>query len=123
MPGAKLQVAHKELHEAKDWLATVQQRSMPPLPRNKTPTDPLDSQRGELEVGDQGDKVRDEANAGKTSTPPWSEGKWGSKVSEVDQIEHPLAGGQWEGLGAIHKGGEIWIEVHLSQCGVENGRC
>ena len=128
MLGAELQVARKELCEAKEWLATIQKRSVPPSPRKKTPTrqeltNPPDSQRGESEVGDQGEKVRGEADAGKTSTPPWSKGKWGSKVSEADQIEHLWAGGQWEGLSAVCKGGEIWVEVHLSQCGIENGWC
>ena len=42
---------------------------------------------------------------------PQSDRKWGTKVSEVDQVEHPLTGGQWEGLGAIRKGAEIHIEV------------
>ena len=42
---------------------------------------------------------------------PPSNGKWGTKVLEVDQVEHPLTGGQWEGLSAIHKGAEIHIKV------------
>ena len=44
-------------------------------PMRQEPADPPDSQRGELEVGDQGDKARGEANAGKTTTLPRSEGK------------------------------------------------
>ena len=75
---------------------------------------PPNSQRGESEVGNQGDKVRNKADAGKASTPPQSAGKQSSKVSKVDQTEHPLAGGQWERLGAVCKGGEIRIEVHPS---------
>ena len=127
MLGAELQAAHKELWATKEWLVAVQKKSAPPSPHPKTPTrqelmNPPNSQRGESEVGDQGDKVRDKANAGKTSTLPWSEGRQGSKVSEAEQVEHPLAGGQWEGLRAVRKGGEIQIEVHPSRYGVRNGQ-
>ena len=112
MLGAELQVVCKDLWEMKEWLVAIQKKSAPPLPCPKMPTrqdlmNPPNLQRGESEVGDQGDKVRDEADACNTSTLPWSKGKRGSKVSEVDQVEHPLAGGQWEGLGAVRKGGEI----------------
>ena len=73
-----------------------------------------------MEVGDQDGKARDEADTSKATTPPRCEGKWGSKVSEADQVKHPLAGGQWEGLSAVRKGGEIRIEVHPSQYSVGN---
>ena len=36
------------------------------------------------------------------------------KVIQEDQTEHPLMGGaweQWEGSGAIHKGGDIQVKV------------
>ena len=127
MLGADLQVVRKELQEVKEWLVATQKKSIPSSPRPKTPTrqeptSPLNSPRGESEVGDQGDKARNEADVGKALTPPWSAGKRSSKVSEADQIEHQLAGGQWEGLGAVHKGGEIQIEVHPSQYSIENGR-
>ena len=36
-------------------------------------------------------------------------------------MEHVLAGGQWEGLGVVHKGREIRIEVHLRPSRIENG--
>ena len=126
MPGANLQAARKELQEAKEWLVAAQKKSVPSLPCPKMPTrqeptSPLDSPRGELEVGDQGNKARNEANVGKASTPPQSVGKQSSKVSEADQIEYRLAGGQWEGLGAVCKGGEIRIKVCLSQYSIENG--
>lgn len=116
MPGAELQVACKELCETKDWLAAIQEKSAPPSPCKKTPImqepkGPPGLQRGESEVGDSGDKMGDKADDGKTATPPQSEGKRGSKVLEADQIEHPLTGGQWEGLSAICKGGELHVEV------------
>ena len=38
-------------------------------------------------------------------------------MSEADQVEHVLAGGQWEGLGAVRKGGEIRIEVRPRRLG------
>ena len=127
MPGAELQAAHKELQEVKEWLVAAQKKSIPPSPCPKAPTrQELTSSpnlpRGESEVGNQGDKARNEANAGKASMLPQSMGKQGSKVSEADQIEHLLAGGQWEGLGAVCKGGEIHIEVHLRRYSIRNGR-
>ena len=127
MPGDNLQVARKELWETKEWLAAVQKKSVPPSPHPKTPmrpkpTSPPNAPRGQSEVGDQGDTARNEAHADKASTPPRSMGKQGSKVSEADQVEHQLAGGQWEGLGAVHKGREIRIKVHSGLCGIGNGR-
>ena len=127
MPGTKLQVACKELWEAKEWLAATQKKSVPPLPHPKMPTRPelmssLNSHRGESEVGNQGNKARNEADAGKVFMLPRSMGKWGSKVSEANQIEHQLAGGQWQGLGAVHKGGEIHIEVCPRWYSIGNGR-
>ena len=65
---------------------------------------------------------REEAETGKAASPPRSVKKRVSKVSEADQVEHVLAGGQWEGLGAVRKGGEIRIEVHPRQCRIGNGR-
>ena len=118
LPGAELQAVRKELRDVKDWLAAVQQKKQAPTsPRAKTPTaqEPTavpKSPRGEVDVGDEGDKVRDEAVTGEAALPPRSTKKWVSKVSEADQVEHILAGGQWEGLGAVCKGGEIRIEVH-----------
>ena len=64
-----------------------------------------------MDVGDEGDKAREEAATGEAASPPRSTKKQVSKVSEADQIEHILAGGQWEGLGAVRKGGEICIKV------------
>ena len=89
-------------------MVAIQKKSAPPSPckmmlTRQDPTDPTDptdppnSQRGELEAGDQENKADDSM----TATLPRSKGKRGSKVSEVDQVKHPLAGGQWEGLGAI----------------------
>ena len=126
MPGAELQVACKELWEVKEWLVAAQKKSVPPSPCPKTPTrqEPTGSPnlpRGELEVGDQGDKARNKANAGKASMPPQSMGKWGSKVSEADQIEHLLAGGQWEGLRAVCKGVEIHVKVCPRRYSTRNG--
>ena len=56
MPGAKLQAARKELCETKDWLVAIQKKSALPLPckmmpTRQEPTDPPNSQRGELEAG------------------------------------------------------------------------
>ena len=121
MPGGDLQTARKELWEAKEWLLAVQKKNVPPSPRPETlmrrePTSPPKVPRGQSEVGDQGNKARNEA-----SMLPQSMGKRGSKVSNVDQIEHLLAGGQWEGLGVVHKGGEIHIEVRPRQCRIRNG--
>ena len=126
MPGTKLQAACKELREVKEWLAT-QKKSIPPSPRPKTPmrqelTSSPNFPRGESEVGDQGDKTRNEADAGKALMPLRSMGKRGSKVSKADQIEHLLAGEKWEGLGVVHKGGEIHIEVRLRWYGTGNRR-
>ena len=53
-------------------------------------------------------------------SPPQSTKKQASKVSEADQVEHILAGGQWEGLGAVCKGAEIHIEVHPRQLRIGN---
>ena len=121
MPGTELQAICKELQEAREWLSATQKKKSTPLsPHMKTPTvqepmNPPNSPRGESEIGNEGDKARDEANTGKVSSLPQSAGKRVSKVSEGDQMEHVLAGGQWEGLGAVRKGGEIHIEVHLRQ--------
>ena len=70
--------------------------------------------RDTSEAGDPVDNVGDKADKGKRATPPWSEGRKGSKAAEADQMEHLLSGGQWEGLGAICKGGEICVEVSMS---------
>ena len=128
MLGVELQATHKELWEVKEWLTAAQQKkSTPSSPCTKTPTvqEPTDvpnSPRGEVEVGDEGDKAREEADTGKVSLPPQSMRKWVSKVSKVDQVEHILAGGQWEGLGAVHKGREIHIEVRPRQSRIGNGQ-
>ena len=117
LPGADLQAARKELRDVKDWLAAIQQKKQAPLsPHMKTPTaqeltDVLKSPRGEVDASDEGDKAREEAEADKAASPPRSAKKWVSKVSEADQVEHILPGGQWEGLGAVRKGGGICIEV------------
>ena len=126
MPGDDLQVARKELREAKEWLVVVQKKSIPLSPHPKTPTrpeptSPPNAPRGQSEVGGQGNMARNEADAGKVSTLPQSTGKWGSKVSEADQVEHQLVGGQWEGLGAVRKGGEIRIKVHSGLYSIRNG--
>ena len=80
------------------------------------------SPRGEVDVGDEGDNVREEAAMGEAASPPRSAKKWVSKVSEADQVEHVLARGQWEGLGAVCKGGEIRIEVRPRQCRIGQGK-
>lgn len=119
MPGAKLQAARKELHETREWLAAVQGKNTLPSPHRKTPVlkappDPPGSQSSESGTGDLGDKVGDKADEDKTDAPPQSDGERGTKVLEADQVKHPLKGGQWEGLGAIHKVAEIHIEVRVS---------
>ena len=117
LPGADIQAARKELRDVKAWLAAVQQKKQAPTsPRAKTPTvqEPTDvpkSPRGEVDAGDEGDKAGEEAATDKAASPPRSAKKRASKVSEADQVEHILAGGQWEGLGAVRKGAEIRIEV------------
>ena len=58
----------------------------------------------------------------KAASPPQSTKKRVSKVSEADQVEHILARGQWEGLGAVRKGREICIEVHPRQHRIGNCR-
>ena len=126
MPGGDLQMVRKELREVKEWLSAVQKKNIPLSPRPETsmrhePTSPLKVPRGQSEVGDQGDTAKDEADAGKATTPPRSTGKRGSKVAEADQVEHQLVGGQWEGLGAVHKGGEIRIQVRSGLCIIGNG--
>ena len=127
MPGDNLQVARKELQEVKEWLVVVQKKSIPLSPRPKTPmgpelTSPPNAPRGQSEVGNQGDMARNKANASKVSTPPQSTGKRGSKVSEANQVKHQLAGGQWEGLGVVCKGGEIHIKVRSGLCSIGNGQ-
>ena len=71
MLGTELQAVHKDLQEVKEWLA-AQKKSVPPSPRLKTPMrqelmSSSNSPRGELEVGDQGDKARNKADVGKVS--------------------------------------------------------
>ena len=121
MPGAELQAACKELHKTREWLAAMQGQNTPSpckeMPASQAPWDLAESQSGELEAGDQAEECR-------TDMPPRSDGKWGTKVLEVDQVEHLLTGGQWEGLGSIHKGAEIHIEVraemdHWSRCSAD----
>ena len=125
--GADLQATCKELQEVKNWLTAVQQKKQAPSsPRVKIPTvqeltDVPTSPKGEVDAGEEGDKAREEAETGKAASPPRSARKRASKVSEVDQVEHILAGGQWEGLGAVHKGGEICIEVHPRHPKIGNG--
>ena len=75
-----------------------------------------------MDAGEEGDKVREEAEMGKAASPPRSAKKQASKVSESDQVEHILAGGQWERLGAVRKGGEIRIEVCSRHPKIGNGR-
>ena len=117
LPGVDIQAARKELQDIKAWLAAVQQKKQAPAsPRAKTPTaqEPTDvpkSPRGEVDAGDEGDQARQEAATDKATSPPRSVKKRASKVLEADQVEHILAGGQWEGLGAVRKGAEIRIEV------------
>ena len=126
LPGADIQAARKELRDIKAWLAAVQQKKQAPAsPRAKTPTaqEPTDgpkSPRGEVDAGKGGDKAREEAVMDKAASPPRSAKKWASKVSEADQVEHVLAGGQWEGLGAVGKGREIHIKVRLRPLRIGN---
>ena len=128
LPGADLQAVRKELWEVKDWLTAVQQKKSAPLslhaktPTAQEPTDVPKLPRGEEEAGDEGDKVREEAETGKAASLPQYMKKWVSKVSEADQVEHVLAGGQWEGLGAVRKGREIHIEVCPRQHRIRNGQ-
>ena len=117
LPGADIQAARKELRDVKAWLAAVQQKKQAPAspcaktPMAQEPTDGPKSPRGEVDAGEEGDKVREEAATDKATLLLRSAKKRASKVSEADQVEHILAGGQWEGLGAVRKGTEIHIEV------------
>ena len=128
LPGADLQAAHKELQEVKDWLAAIQQKKQAPsslrakTPMAQEPTDVPKSPRGEVDASDEGDKAREEAETDKAASPPRSVKKQVSKVLEADQVEHILAGGQWEGLGAVRKGREIRIEVHPRPHQIGNGQ-
>ena len=123
LPGADIQAARKELRDVKAWLAAVQQKKQAPVsPRAKTPTaqEPTDgpkSPRGEVDASEGGDKAREEAATDKAASPPRSAKKRASKVSEAEQVEHILAGGEWEGLGAVRKGAEIRIEVRPRRLG------
>ena len=126
LPGADIQAARKELWDVKAWLAAIQQKKQAPTsPRADTPTaqEPTDGPklpRGEVDAGDGGDQAREETTTDKATSPPRSAKKWASKVSEVDQVEHILARGQWEGLGAVCKGGEIRIEVRSRPLRIRN---
>ena len=117
LPGADLQAAWKELRDIEDWLAAVQQKKQAPTspcaktPMAQEPTIVPKSPRGEVDASDEGDKAREETVTDKAASPPRSVKKRVSKVSEADQVEHILAGGQWEGLGVVRKGGEICIQV------------
>ena len=127
LPGVDLQAARKELREVKNWLTAVQQKQVPSSPHTKTPmvqepTDVPTSPRGEVDTGEEGDKAREEAETGKAALPPRSTKKRASKVSEVDQVEHILSGGQWEGLGVVRKGREIRIEVRPRHPKIGNGQ-
>ena len=121
--GADIQAACKELWDIKAWLAAVQQKKQAPAsPRTKTPTaqestDAPKLPRGEVDAGDEEDKAREEAMMDKAASLPRSAKKRASKVSEADQVEHVLARGQWEGLGAVRKGAEIRIEVRPRRLG------
>ena len=75
-----------------------------------------------MDAGEEGDKVREEAEMGKAASPPRSAKKQASKVSEADQVEHILARGQWEGLGVVRKGREIRIKVHPRHPKIRNGQ-
>ena len=112
MLGVELQAVCKELRETREWLVAVQEQRKQPMPHKETPTrhKPTNPPGSQKDI----DKVGDKANEGKIATPPWSEGRKGSKVAEADQMEHLLSGGQWEGLSAIRKGGEICIKVSTS---------
>ena len=79
MPGAELQAVCKELREVKNWLTAVQKKKSTPsslcakTPTAQEPTDVPNSPRGEVEVSDEGDKMREEADRpdmGKASSPP-----------------------------------------------------
>ena len=128
LPGTDLQAMCKELWEVKNWLMAVQQKKQAPLspcvktPSVQEPTDVPTSPRGEVDAGEEGDKAREEAETGKAASLPRSTKKRASKVSEVDQVEHILAGGQWEGLGVVRKGREIHIEVRPRHPKIGNGR-
>ena len=39
--------------------------------------------------------------------------KWVPKVAHSDLVEHELTRGSWEGIGAMHKGGEIRVRVSI----------
>ena len=74
--GADLQAARKELREVKDWLTAVRQKKQAPsllhakTPMAQEPTDVPMSPRGEVDAGDEGNKVREEAETGKAASPP-----------------------------------------------------
>ena len=79
MLGDDLQVARKELQEVKEWLLAIQKKNVrpsphPEMPTRPEPTSPPKAPRGQLEVSDQGNTVKNEADAGKVTTPPQSMG-------------------------------------------------
>ena len=126
MLGTDIQATRKELRDIKAWLVAVQQKKQAPAspcaktPTAQEPTDVLKSPRGEVDTSDKGDQAREEAATDKAASPPRSAKKQASKVSEADQVEHILARGQWEGLGAVCKGAEIRIEVRPRQLRIGN---
>ena len=109
MPGAELQVACKELREAKDWLAAIQKKSAPPSPHKKMPIrqEPMDLpdlQRGESEAGDWGNKMGDESDDGKTAMPPQSEGKRAARCQRQTRSSTHWQGASGRGLVLFARG-------------------
>ena len=47
----------------------------------------------------------------KVESPKATRRKQVPKVVNDDLVEHELTGGTWEGIGAVRKGGKIWIGV------------
>ena len=101
-----LQAVRKELWDVKDWLAAVQQKKQAPVsPHAKTPTAQEPTivpklPRGEVDTGDEGDKVREETATDKAASLLRSAKKWVSKVSEADQVESiSWPGGSGKGWG------------------------
>ena len=94
----------------------MQGATKPQSPHKKTPMwqappSTPGGQGGDSEAEDTGGTAADDANQERADATPEAEVKRGTKVLEADQVEHPLPGGRWEGLGAVRKGAQIHMRV------------
>ena len=127
MPGAELQATRKELWEVKEWLTAAQQKKSTPLslhtktPTAREPTDIPNSPRGEVEVGDEGDKAREEADTGKASSPSRSMRKQVSKVSRQIRWSTSWQEGSGKGLGQFARAGRSTLRYVRDRVGSEIG--